>query len=149
MLEFFANPPWWILLFLSVAMPKLWDAAVKYIPILMAHTKGALRTRWRRYNCRHLRKIKARRFDSTLITREIVKSYAFLILFILSIMLYGIGLLLIPVELKKTNIGLSFWGITTGLPMLVFEVFWLTSMNRAGILLHYRGKIRRRHNRMV
>lgn len=149
MLEFFANPPWWILLVLSVAMPKLWDAAVKYTPILMAHTKGALRTKWRRDNCKRLRKLKAHRFDSSLITREIVKSYAFLILFVLSIMLYGIGLLLIPAELRKTSTGLSFWGISTGLPMLVFELIWLTSMNRVDSLLHYRGKIRRRHNRMI
>src|SRR5690606_29950847 len=122
--------PWWVLLILSVAMPKLWDAAVRYLPLVMEHTKGALRRRWRRYTCKRLRKIKALRFDSILITREISKSYAFMSLFILSILLYGIGLLLIPAPLRETSAGLSFWGISTGLPMLAFEWVWLTSMNK-------------------
>lgn len=149
MLEFLANPPWWILLILSVAMPKLWDAAVQCLPRLMDHTKGTLRKKWRRLNCKRLRRIKARRFDSVLITREINKSYAFMVLFVLSIMLYGIGLLLIPAPLRATSAGLSFWGISTGLPMLAFEFIWLTSMNRVDDLIHHRGKIRRRNRRLV
>jgi len=149
MLEFLANPPWWLLLILSVAMPKLWDTAVRYSPRLMDHTKGALRRKWRRHNCKRLRKIKALRFDSILITREISKSYAYMTLFVLSILLYGIGLLLIPAPLRETSAGLSFWGISTGLPMLAFEWVWLTSMNKVDSLLHYRAKIRRRNNRMI
>lgn len=149
MYEFLANPPWWVVLLIGWLMPVAFKKLRHKVPHWMDHTKGALRKRWRRYNSRRLLKIKARRFDSLLITREITKSYAFMTLFVMSIMLYGIGLLLIPDALRKSDAGISFWGIATGLPMLVFEFIWLTSMNRVDVLIHYRGKIRRRHNRMI
>lgn len=146
MLEF--EPPWWLVLILGAALPKLWDAAVRIAPRLMEHTRGGLRRWWRGRKMKGLRRIRPLRFDSAAITRETVKSYAMMMLFILSGMFYGIGLLVMPGALKQTDAGLTFWGTATGLPMLIFEVLWLLSMEKVDGLLHHRSKIKRRGMRL-
>lgn len=142
MLDF--TPPWWVVLILGAVLPKLWDAFLKAAPLMMEHTRGVVRRHWRHTKLKRLTKLRALRFDSASITRETIKQYAMMILFILSAMLYGIGLLLIPGALKQTDSGVTFWGVATGVPMLIFEVMWLLSMGKVDSLIHLRRKIRRR-----
>jgi len=142
MFEFLANPPWWVLLFLSIVLPKLSGEVWRRLPKWMDHAKGALRSRLRAWRRSQLLRIKSRRFDSVGVNRVIVRSYAYLVLFVSCAAIYGLGMLLIPEGMRRTDGGVMFWGIATGLPMIGFEIAWLITSNKVDDLLKHRKKIK-------
>ncbi|PNF71531.1 hypothetical protein CXK96_16985 [Stutzerimonas stutzeri] len=142
MLELLANPPWWVLLILSIVLPKLSDEIWRRLPRWMDHAKGALRRRLRAWRLKQLLAIKSRRFDSVEINRVVVRSYAYLVLFVSCAVTYGLGLVLIPEAMRRTDGGVMFWGVATGLPMIAFELAWLRTSNKVDDLLKHRKKIK-------
>ncbi|QGW22913.1 hypothetical protein GOM96_18555 [Stutzerimonas degradans] len=144
MLEYLANPPWWVVAIITLAVPEAFRWAKRKFPGWVDHAKGALRRRLRAWRRNQLLYIKRHRFDSVVINRIVVRSYAYLVLFVTCAMVYGIGMLLIPESMRKTDGGVVFWGISTGLPMLVFELAWLRTSVKVDELLKFRRKIRPR-----
>ncbi|WP_313278096.1 hypothetical protein [Stutzerimonas balearica] len=142
MLEYLANPPWWVVAIITLAVPEAFRRIKQELPSWMDHAKGALRRRLRSWRRNQLLVIKGQRFDIAAINRLIARSYAFLVLFVTCALVYGIGLLLIPESMRQTEQGVMFWGISTGLPMLAFELAWLRASVRVDEILKYRKKIK-------
>lgn len=148
MLEYLANPPWWVVAIITLAVPEAFRWVKRKFPGWVDHAKGALRRRLRAWRRNQLLYIKRYRFDSVVINRIVVRSYAYLVLFVTCALVYGIGMLLIPESMRQTEGGVMFWGISTGLPMLTFEIAWLRTSVKADELLKFRRKIRPRGFRL-
>lgn len=148
MLEYLANPPWWVVAIITLAVPEAFRWIKRQLPSWMDHAKGALRRRLRAWRRNQLLIIKSQRFDIAVLNRLVARSYAFLVLFITCGLVYGIGLLLIPESMRQTDGGVMFWGISTGSPMIAFELAWLRASVRVDEVLKYRRKIKPRGRRL-
>ncbi|MGN0924741.1 hypothetical protein [Ectopseudomonas mendocina] len=147
MYEFLANPPWWVVLILSIALAKLWDKLENGVKSLasycMTHATGKLKRFLMGRKIKHLRKIKASRFSQLTIIRLTIKSYTYLTLFILCGL---VGLLatyalraVIPQHANILTPALAFIMCTT----LLFEVLWLHTSSKVSDLIKYNRKIRK------
>lgn len=147
MYEFLANPPWWVVLILSIALAKLWDRLENGVKSLasycMTHATGKFKRFLMGRKIKHLRKIKASRFSQLSIIRLTIKSYAYLTLFILCglvglLMAYALQAL-IPQYSKVLGPPVIF---TLGATLL-FEMFWLHTSSKVSDLIKYNRKIRK------
>lgn len=148
MIEWISNPPWWFTAAIGALMPSAFGRLRRAFQLSLQHTQGRVKAGYRRLQLRRLVKIKASRFDSVRINREIVLSYALFSLFILTGVSYITGLFMIPVDIRSNYRLATVWGLVTALPALVFEFAWLNSSSRVDALLKYRRKIKRRQKRL-
>ncbi|RRV18126.1 hypothetical protein [Pseudomonas saudiphocaensis] len=148
MLEYLADPPWWFVAIITLAVPEAFRWLKKQFPTWSEHAKGALRRRLRAWQCRQLLVIKRQRFDSAIINRIVVRSYAYLMLFVSCALVYFMGLLLVPEALRQNQGGATVWGIVAGAPMIAFELAWLSTSMRVDELLRFRRRIKSREGRL-
>ncbi|WP_313489052.1 hypothetical protein [Stutzerimonas nitrititolerans] len=148
MLEFLADPPWWFVAIITLAVPEAFRWLKKQFPAWSEHARGALRRRLRAWRRRQLLTIKRQRFDSVTINRAVVRSYAYLVLFVSCAVVYFMGLLLVPESLRQDQGGATVWGIAAGAPMIAFEMAWLGTSLRVDELLRSRRRIRARGGRL-
>lgn len=162
MLEFITDPPWWVILLLGWLLPPFgWVRAqlprLAQLPSMVSTARSAtwrflldrMRSFFRGREKKRLQKIKAVRFHSTLINRQVAKSYAYLVLFMLSALIYFSGVVAMGMVPKEAEALKVFWMILTGPFMLVFELLWLITAGKVDSLLKYRQKIRRHGMRLV
>lgn len=96
----------------------------------------------RKRKLRHVNWLRQIRTDSPAITREIARSYAYLILFWISFLLWLFVLgnkLVFPDAAKPSHIGLIFLSC----PTYCFEICWLRRSSRVDAILRNRNKIKR------
>lgn len=146
MYEFLTNPPWWVVLILSITLAKLWDKleiGVKAMAsYFMTHATGKLKRFLMGRKIKHLRNIKATRFSQLSILRLTIKSYAYLTLFVicaLVALLIAYTLQVTAVEYTKTITPALAFALST---TLIFEVLWLYTSSKVNDLIKYNRKIR-------
>lgn len=115
---------------------------------MLAGAKGRIRSFFRGRKLKDLKRIKAARFDSAKINREIALSYAMLTLFILNaagcVLSFGFA----PPVTQKNYILAILYASLTGIPLLIFELAWLVTSTRVDEMLKYRSRIKRRDPRL-
>ncbi|WP_417777747.1 hypothetical protein [Stutzerimonas xanthomarina] len=153
MFEFLANPPWWVVALVTLVLAELNRVIKRSVkrkgPVFLQSAKGRARGWFRSLRRKELVRIKAMRFDSVKINRIVIRSYAYLVLFIICGLVYLLGMLLIPEPLRQAKSGVMFWGIATALPTLFFEFAWLRTSNTADSLISHRAKIRVKGRRLT
>ncbi|WP_090312013.1 hypothetical protein [Pseudomonas linyingensis] len=132
----------------SYLMSWLYRLVHRHFPAVLNTTWSSVRGWARAREKAHLQRIRAIRFDSMRINREIARSYAFLVLFLVGAMLYAVGLLLAPKPAAANHALLALWGFGFGIPMLSFELAWLLSSSRVDAILKSRAKITSRGRRL-
>jgi len=146
--EWINNPQPWINSIISaiiaLALPQLYRLVRGKIQPLLAGAKGNIRSFFRGRKLKDLRRIKAARFDSARINREIVLSYTMLAFFISTAVLCVGSFWLAPAEAYKNHIVAMIYGSITGIPLLIFEFAWLITSTRVDEMLKYRSRIKRR-----
>ncbi len=146
MLEFLANPPWWVLIIVSVVLAKRWDRIEHYISstsrFLMSHTKGKLRGFWRQKKRKKMLAIKATRTDHLEITKITVKSYTYLILFILFMVACGLLLAAASVMGNPARSQLLFSSLVAAAPGLICEILWLTTSTKVETYIKFNRAVR-------
>lgn len=152
MLESVLSTNNWIAAIIGVIVTSLMNWLYRYglrrFPMVLNATWSGVR-RWARARRKaHLLRVKAIRFDSMKINREIARSYAFLVLFLVGVMFYAISLLLVSKPSAETPALLVTWAFGLGIPMLSFELCWLLSSSRVDALLKSRAKIISRGRRL-
>ncbi len=149
MYEFLANPPWWVVLILSITLAKLWDKLERGVKSLasycMTHATGKLKRFLMGRKIKQLRNIKATRFSQLSIIRLTIKSYTYLTLFVLCALValltaYALQAV-IPQHAKILTPALAFIMGTS----LLFEVLWLRTSSRVSDLIKHNRKIRKRN----
>ncbi|MEB0008613.1 hypothetical protein QN412_03145 [Pseudomonas sp. RTB3] len=146
--EWIANPQWW----LSTIVSALIGFAIQYVyrhgrrlaPSIMSGAKGRIRAVYRRRKCKRLKKIKAIRFDSVSINREIALSYALLVLFMTTGVATIAAIISLPAEIQKSYSTTFLVGMTMAIPALLFESAWLKVSSRVDDILKHRKLIKRR-----
>lgn len=150
--EWINNPQLWINSVIStiiaLALPQLYRLVHSKIRPLLTGAKGRLRSFFRGRKLKDLKRIKAARFDSVRIHREIVLSYAMLTLFILSAASCVLSFGFAPAEAHKNHILAIIYGSITGIPLLIFEFAWLVTSSRVNDMLKYRSRIKRGGRRL-
>lgn len=124
---------------LLLKMYRVFRSALFYILSLMGRP---IRLWVRKRQLRHLEWLRRIRTDGPAITREIVRSYAYLILFWISFLLWLFILgnkLVFPDAAKPSHIGLIFLSC----PTYCFEICWLRRSSRVDAILRNRNKIKR------
>lgn len=145
--EWAANPQWWLSTAVAGAvgamMPFLYHQGRTRLKSLMLRTKGRIRAAYRSRKCKRLKQIKAIRFDSVSINRQIATSSALLVLFITTGVATIAAIINLPPEIQR-----SYWmtvviGLVLAIPALLFEFAWLASSSRLDDILKSRKRIRR------
>jgi hypothetical protein len=146
--EWMNNPQPWINSVISatiaLALAQLYRLARGKIQPLLVGAKGSIRSFFRGRKLKDLKRIKAARFDSIRINREIVLSYTMLAFFILAAVLCVGSFGFAPAEAYKNHIAAMIYGSITGIPLLIFEFAWLITSTRVDEMLKYRSRIKRR-----
>lgn len=94
----------------------------------------------RNVHARHMHSIKRMRRNDAEIMYQVVRNYAFLILFMGSIAFYLTMIALGPLkEIGTLPISLQYF---ISAPMFIFEVLWLLQNSKTRDLVLYRGKLR-------
>ena len=150
--EWTTNPQFWI----SSAVSAVTGFLLQYLyrlghskvrPVLVG-AKGRIRSFFRGRKLKDLKRIKAARFDSVRINREIVLSYAMLTLFILTAAVCVVSFGFAPAEAHKSYVLAILYASLTGIPHLIFEFAWLVTSTRVDEMLKYRRRIKR-HGRSL
>lgn len=146
--EWMNNPQLWInsvvSALIALALPPLYRLGHDKAQPLLSGAKGRIRSFFRGRKLKDLKRIKAARFDSVRINREIVLSYAMLTLFILTAAVCIVSFGLAPAEAHKSYVLAILYGSLTGIPLLIFEFAWLVTSTRVDEMLKYRHRIKRR-----
>jgi hypothetical protein len=149
------NPAWWFTgvffilvgLIISVLIKK-WIPA--FLGILSEKTTFVARGLFRRLRLNRLKKIKRIRFDDVLVTREIIKNYSYLILYIISILVVLTGLISTAIDFETSMESLTiekrkeFFQLVAVIviPIYFLEVMYMVQSNYLSTLLKRRVKIR-------
>lgn len=115
---------------------------------LLAGAKGQIRTFFRGRRLKDLRRVKAARFHSVRINREIALSYVMLTFFIAMGFLCVISFAFLPADARNSRLLTALYGSITGIPLLIFEFAWLVTSTRVNDMLKYRSRIKRRSRRI-
>lgn len=146
--EWMNNPQLWInsvvSALIALALPPLYRLGHDKVQPLLSGAKGRIRSFFRGRKLKDLKRIKAARFDSVRINREIVLSYALLTLFILTAAVCVVSFGFAPAEAHKSHVLAILYGSLTGIPLLIFEFAWLVTSTRVDEMLKYRRRIKRR-----
>lgn len=133
--DYVINPPWWVLLFLSVFLAKRWDSVERHIGstanFFMNHTRGKLRGLWRKRRLKHAKNERYIRANKLSITHTIIKSQTYLILFALSGITTAGFLATASVAPSALQSQFIFLSIVAACPGFIFEILWLTNSSRA------------------
>jgi hypothetical protein len=150
--EWTTNPQFWISSAVSAVtgflLQYLYRLGHSRIQPLLIGARGRIRSFFRGRKLKDLRRIKAARFDSVRVNREIVLSYATLTLFILSIVACVVSFGFAPADAHKSHVMAILYGSLTGIPLLIFEFAWLVTSTRVDEMLKYRRRIKRRGRRL-
>ncbi len=124
-------------------MPFLYRHGRTGLKSLMLSTKGRVRAAYRRRKCKRLKRIKAIRFDSVSINRQIATSSALLVLFITTGVATIAAIINLPLEIQRSYSMTVMVGLVLAVPALLFEFAWLTSSSRLDDVLKRRKLIKR------
>jgi hypothetical protein len=145
--EWAANPQWWlsntVAAVLALLLPHTFRRSRSHIQLLLSRAHGWTKPIYRAWRCKRLKKIKAIRFDSLRISRQIALSYACLILFIGSAIASVAGFVLIPVTLPRSQQEALILTFMVSGPALFFEIAWLVVAGRLDDVMKSRKRIRR------
>ena|SRR5690554_3072450 len=138
------TPAFFVTVVLAYLMPKLSphiDRALSSIKLMVIGTlPSVLRGYVRGRRLKNLRKLKEDRRNVAAIYYQISKANSAFILFIGVVLVYILLLILGPF---RSLLSISFWfGISTTLPIYIFEIFWLIQDSRAKNLVKHAGKVR-------
>ncbi|QXW46882.1 hypothetical protein [Pseudomonas amygdali] len=146
------SPQFWISSAVSAItgflLQYLYGLGHSKIQPLLAGAKGQLRSFFRGRKLKDLRRVKAARFDSVRINREIALSYVMLTLFIAMAALCVISFAFMPPDARSSPILGFLYASMTGIPLLIFEFAWLVTSTRVNEMLKYRSRIKRRGRRI-
>jgi hypothetical protein len=150
--EWTTNPQFWISSAVSALtgflLQFLYRSSHSAVHAMLAGAKGRIRSFFRGRKLKDLKRIKAARFDSAKINREIALSYTMLTLFILNaagcVLSFGFA----PPVTQKNYILAILYASLTGIPLLIFELAWLVTSTRVDEMLKYRSRIKRRDRRL-
>jgi hypothetical protein len=145
--EWAANPQWWLSTAVAGAvgaiMPFLYQQGRSGFKSLMQRTKGRIRSAYRSRKRTRLKRIKAIRFDSVAINRQIAISSALLVLFITTGVATIAAIINLPPEIQRSYSMTFLIGLVLAIPALLFEFAWLASSSRLDDILKYRKRIKR------
>jgi len=140
------NPQWWLSTAVAAAlgavMPFLYKNCRIGLKRLMVGTQGGIRSIYRKRKCQRLKKVKAVRFDSVAINRQISLSSALLVLFITTGVATIAAIINLPMEIQRSYSMTVLIGLVLAIPALLFEFAWLTSSTRLDDILKSRKLIR-------
>lgn len=150
--EWTTNPQFWI----SSAVSAITGFLLQYlyrlghsrVQPLLTGARGRIRSFFRGRKLKDLKRIKAARFDSVRVNREIVLSYAMLTLFILNVATCVVSFGFAPAEAHESYGLAALYGSITGIPLLIFEFAWLVTSTRVDEILKYRRRIKRSGRRL-
>lgn len=115
---------------------------------MLTGAKGQIRSFFRGRKLSDLRRVKAARFDSAKICREIALSYSMLTLFIVMGGLSVVSFAFLPADARNNRLLTFLYASITGVPLLIFEFAWLVTSTRVSDMLKYRSRIKRRGRRI-
>lgn len=145
--EWVANPQWWlssaVAAAMGAAMPFLYKQGRTGLKRMMLGTQGRIRSAYRGRKCKRLKRIKAIRFDSVSINREVALSSALLVLFITTSVATIAAIINLPAEIQRSYSMTFLVGLLLAIPALLFEFAWLTSSSRIDDVLKSRKRTRR------
>lgn len=147
--EWLSNPPWWLNTMIGAAMPYVFKKGLLIVRGGTKVTTGRLKRYSRNRQAKALKKIRALRFDSFRIIREISLSHTFLAIFILSGLVYMLGLFIAAFLVTKESSNIVIWGTSAGVPSLIFEFCWLATSARVELLLKIRKKLNRNQRKYL
>jgi hypothetical protein len=144
----FLSPEIWVSSLIGALIALLlkvaYQQASKWLPRFLSSATGSLKGIGRAYRKRHLLKVKAKRFDSIAINREIARSYAYLVLFWLCGLIWISQFIAFTEAPTSKAVGASaYYALFGPLPMYFFEFAWLRKSGFLDSVLVHRGKIRR------
>ncbi|WP_134677517.1 hypothetical protein [Ectopseudomonas khazarica] len=132
--EYVLNPPWWVVLIISVFLAKRWDRVEHFISAtssyLMNHTRGKLRGHWRSRRKNKLLKIKNIRNSHIEITKLITKRYTYLILFILLAAIFGLLITAAKISARPLQQELLAYSLIAAAISIMYEMLWLTTSTK-------------------
>lgn len=142
------NPQWWlstaVAAVMGTVMPFLYTTGRSGLKRLMVGAQGRIRCIYRNRKCQRLKRIKAIRFDSVAINRQIALSSALLVLFITTGVATIAAIINLPMEIQRSYSMTVLIGLILAVPALLFEFAWLTSSSRIDDILKSRKMIRKR-----
>jgi len=152
--EWAANPQWWLSngvatlmgIALTASLPSFYRRISAAFRAMMGRAKGRILVAYRARKAKRLRKIKAIRFDSLAINRQIATSAALLILFITTGVATIAAIINLPAEIQRSYAMTVVIGLVLAIPALLFEFAWLTSSSRLDDVLKSRKRIKRRRS---
>ncbi|RYE71945.1 MAG: hypothetical protein EOO81_04650, partial [Oxalobacteraceae bacterium] len=145
--EWLSNPQWWLSngvsamigIMLTAALASLYRRAASFSRRAMEKAKGSIRSAYRASKKKRLGKIKMLRFDSVVLHRRIVFSYAMMILFVVTGISTVLLLLILPLGITTTRIAFII-GIFAAIPALGFEVAWLRASSLVDDVIRFRAR---------
>ncbi|UZJ58196.1 hypothetical protein OKW98_16465 [Pseudomonas sp. KU26590] len=140
------NPQWWlstaVAAVMGAVMPFLYRSCRLGLKRLMVGAQGRIRSIYRNRKCQRLKRIKAIRFDSVAINRQITLSSALLVLFITTGVATIAAIINLPMEIQRSYSMTVLIGLVLAIPALLFEFAWLTSSSRLDDVMKSRKLIR-------
>jgi hypothetical protein len=147
-MDHFLSPEIWVSgligALIALLLKVAYQQASKWLPRFLSSATGRLKGMGRALRKRHLLKVKAKRFDSIAINREIARSYAYLVLFWLCGLIW-VGQFIALADgktLEAAGAG-GYYVLFGPLPAYFFEAAWLKKPDFLDSVLLHRSKIRR------
>jgi len=151
-MDFLINSNWWFQLIAQTIISAIILIVVKKIYLKLStnitnpfNKKGFIGKKIRRLRLKDLKKVKNIRLDKVRISQEIVKKYAYLTIFIISVLIYFwliICLTILSEDFRiytntKTWI-YNFFVIIVGSPIYIFELLYLNQKDFVEKIFKYR-----------
>lgn len=153
-MEFLTNPSWWMQLAIQAVVGAGLIVIIKKIYSLVSNKftnpfkkKGFIGRFIRYFDLKNLRKIRVILKDETQINRETIKQYAYLSIFLLSMMIYFWLLICLSIlsedfrvySNKKAWI-YNVFVLIIGSPMFIFEILYLNQKSLVDKIFKFRKK---------
>jgi len=143
------EPPWWVVLIIGAILPELYKACIKAAPKIMTSTKGATNCILKFLRYKRLKSLKKDRFDKLKITKQISRSNAYLVIFIICALAYLGGLPLSNHLLDGSSNEYALMKTLGGVPGIFFELCWLSTSSRVNSLIRLHNKIKLNSGRAI
>ncbi|AIY63938.1 hypothetical protein [Pseudoalteromonas piratica] len=138
------DPSWWFTGLFFVVIALLIPKAITFMHSIPLHAKGFKR----KSKLADLKKVKGIRHDDTKVLIESIKTFAWMVVFILSILILMYSYLTEPIWLGNTlnntptEKGLGVALIALSLPIYVLEIIYLKQDRLLKVLIKHRDKLR-------
>jgi len=139
--DFSIEPPWWVVLIIGAILPELYKLCIKAAPKLMTSTKGVANNTLKFLRYKRLKSLKRERFNQLNIIKQISRSNAYLVIFIICALAY-LGGLPLSNHLLEDSSDYALMKALGGIPGIFFELCWLSTSSRVNSLIRLHNKIK-------